>query len=188
MAQQTTQHPETSGRVHVSSNQRVGSDFMVDVIKTLGIDYIAANPGSSFRSLQESFINYGGNKDPEWLTCCHEESSVAMAHGYAKIEGKPMMIMAHGTVGLQHASMAIYNAYCRAMKPSRLVAMRTDSFISTSNETMRFPPKGPTTSLRHIPSGAPSCGRSRTERWQSPREPAPAATGERLARHARRSW
>jgi acetolactate synthase-1/2/3 large subunit len=48
---------------------------------------------------------------PELLTCCHEESSVAMAHGYAKIEGKPMMVMAHGTVGLQHASMAIYNAY-----------------------------------------------------------------------------
>jgi acetolactate synthase-1/2/3 large subunit len=85
---------------------------MVDVFKTLGIEYIAANPGSSFRGLQESFINYGKNTSPEWLTCCHEESSVAMAHGYAKIEGKPMMIMAHGTVGLQHASMAIYNAYC----------------------------------------------------------------------------
>jgi acetolactate synthase-1/2/3 large subunit len=85
---------------------------MVDVFKTLGMEYCAANPGSSFRGLQESFINYGGNKNPEWLTCCHEESSAAMAHGYAKIEGKPMMIMAHGTVGLQHASMAIYNAYC----------------------------------------------------------------------------
>jgi thiamine pyrophosphate-dependent acetolactate synthase large subunit-like protein len=85
---------------------------MVDVFKTLGIEYIAANPGSSFRGLQEAFINYGKNTSPEWLTCCHEESSVAMAHGYAKIEGKPMMIMAHGTVGLQHASMAIYNAYC----------------------------------------------------------------------------
>ena len=84
---------------------------MVDVIKSLGIEYCAANPGSSFRGLQESFINYGGNASPEWLTCCHEESSVAMAHGYAKIEGKPMMIMAHGTVGLQHASMAIYNCY-----------------------------------------------------------------------------
>ena len=84
---------------------------MVDVIKTLGIEYCAANPGSSFRGLQESLINYGGNKSPEWLTCTHEESSAAMAHGYAKIEGKPMMIMAHGTVGLQHASMAIYNAY-----------------------------------------------------------------------------
>ncbi|HWP85798.1 MAG TPA: thiamine pyrophosphate-binding protein, partial [Terriglobia bacterium] len=89
-----------------------GSDFMVDVFKTLDIEYIAANPGSSFRSLQESFINYGKNRNPEWLTCMHEESSVAMAHGYYKIEGKPMMVMAHGTVGLQHAAMAVYNAYC----------------------------------------------------------------------------
>ena len=84
---------------------------MVDVIKSLGFEYVAANPGSSFRGLHESVINYGGNKSPELLTCCHEESSVAMAHGYAKIEGRPMMVMAHGTVGLQHASMAIYNAY-----------------------------------------------------------------------------
>jgi len=95
----------------ITGNEKPGSDFMVDVLKSLDIEYCAANPGSSFRGLQESFINYGGNKSPEWLTCCHEESSAAMAHGYAKIEGKPMMIMAHGTVGLQHASMAIYNAY-----------------------------------------------------------------------------
>jgi len=98
-------------RVDVYTTDRPGSDFMVDVIKSLGFDYIAANPGSSFRGLHESVINYGGNTSPELLTCCHEESSVAMAHGYAKIEGKPMMIMAHGTVGLQHASMAIYNAF-----------------------------------------------------------------------------
>src|SRR5437867_10279311 len=88
-----------------------GSDFMLDIIKSLGFEYVAANPGSTFRALHESIINYGGNKAPELLTCCHEESSVAMAHGYAKIEGKPIMVMAHGTVGLQHASMAIYNAY-----------------------------------------------------------------------------
>ena len=112
LAQQAALKPETGAAVEVTSNMRPGSDFMVDVFKTLGIEYIAANPGSSFRGLQESFINYGKNTSPEWLTCCHEESSVAMAHGYAKIEGKPMMIMAHGTVGLQHASMAIYNAYC----------------------------------------------------------------------------
>jgi thiamine pyrophosphate-dependent acetolactate synthase large subunit-like protein len=89
-----------------------GSDFMVDVIRSLGIEYCAANPGSSFRGIHESMVNYSGNKMPELLTCLHEESSAAMAHGYAKIEGKPMMIMVHGTVGLQHASMAIYNAYC----------------------------------------------------------------------------
>jgi thiamine pyrophosphate-dependent acetolactate synthase large subunit-like protein len=91
---------------------RPGSDYMVDVIKTLGIDYIAANPGSSFRSLHESVVNYGGNSKPELITCLHEESSVAMAHGYAKAAGKPMAVMLHGTVGMQHASMAIYNAWC----------------------------------------------------------------------------
>ena len=98
-------------RADVYTTSRPGSDFMVDVVKSLGFEYVAANPGSSFRGLHESIINYGNNRNPELLTCCHEESSVAMAHGYAKIEGKPMMIMAHGTVGLQHASMAIYNAY-----------------------------------------------------------------------------
>jgi thiamine pyrophosphate-dependent acetolactate synthase large subunit-like protein len=97
--------------VEVTTPDRTGSDFMLDVIKGLGIEYCAANPGSSVRGLHESMITYGDNKDPELLTCCHEESSAAMAHGYAKIEGKPMMIMCHGTVGLQHASMAIYNAY-----------------------------------------------------------------------------
>src|SRR6266850_662349 len=91
---------------------RPGSDFMVDVIKSLGIDYIASNPASSFRSLHESIVNYGGNRKPEFLTCMHEESSVAMAHGYAKAAGKPMAVLAHGTVGLQHAAMAIYNAWC----------------------------------------------------------------------------
>jgi acetolactate synthase-1/2/3 large subunit len=112
LAQQAAQKPETfTANTEVSSNQRCGADFMVDVIKSLGIEYCASNPGTSFRGLHESVINYGNNKDPEFLTCLHEESSVAMAHGYAKIEGKPMMIMAHGTVGLQHASMAIYNAY-----------------------------------------------------------------------------
>jgi len=88
-----------------------GSDFMVDVLKTLDIEYVAANPGSTFEGLHESLINYGDNKMPELLTCCHEESAVAMAHGYAKIEGKPMMALIHGTIGIQHASMAIYNAY-----------------------------------------------------------------------------
>ena len=91
---------------------RPGSDFMVDVIKTLNIDYVASNPGSSFRSLHESTVNYGGNKKPEFITCLHEESSIALAHGYAKAAGKPMAVFAHGTVGLQHGAMAIYNAWC----------------------------------------------------------------------------
>ena len=97
--------------VDVLTVENPGSDFMVDVLKSLGFEYVAANPGSSFRALHESVINYGGNKNPELLTCCHEESSVAIADGYYRVEGKPMAVMAHGTVGLQHAAMTIYNAF-----------------------------------------------------------------------------
>jgi acetolactate synthase I/II/III large subunit len=89
-----------------------GSDFMVDVIKKLDIKYAPSNCASSFRAIHESLINYGGNKMPEYLTVSHEESGVGMAHGYFKITGKPLMTLCHGTVGLQHATMAIYNAWC----------------------------------------------------------------------------
>lgn len=110
---QAAEPPKAAARPErgAMSIERPGSDFMVDVVKQLDLGFISANPGSSFRSLHESLVNYGGNS-PELLTCLHEESSVAIAHGYAKAAGKPMGVFAHGTVGLQHASMAIYNAWC----------------------------------------------------------------------------
>ena len=103
---------EATPSVEVLTVDRPGSDFMVDVLKSLKFEYLCANPGNSFRSLHESLINYGKNQMPEFITCCHEESSVGMGHGYAKIEGKPLLVCVHGTVGLQHASMAIYDAFC----------------------------------------------------------------------------
>src|ERR1700733_7652158 len=92
---------------------RPGSDLMVQTIKDLGIEFAVANPGSSFEGLQESFINYGNppNQMPEWITALHEESAVTIAHGYAKAEGKPMLAVLHGTIGIQHAAMSIYQAY-----------------------------------------------------------------------------
>ena len=85
---------------------------MVDVLKTLDFDYLAMNCASSFRGIHEALVNYGKNTKPEILTCPHEEIAVHMAQGYAKIEGKPIAAICHGTVGLQHASMAMYNAWC----------------------------------------------------------------------------
>ena len=90
---------------------RPNSDFMVDVIKSLKIEYVYSNPASSFRGLHELLINYGKNTMPEFLTVTHEEASVAMCHGHFKATGKPQMAIMHGTVGLQHACMAIYNAW-----------------------------------------------------------------------------
>ena len=88
------------------------SDFMVDVLRSLDIDYMAIQCAASFRGLQESIINYGGNSRPEIITCLHEESAAAIGHGYAKVAGKPMAMLAHSTVGFQHAAMAVYNAWC----------------------------------------------------------------------------
>src|SRR5688500_2469921 len=118
----------------LADNERPGSDYMLDVFKSLGFEYFFANPGSSFRGLHESVINYGGNKSPELMTCCHEESSVAMAHGYFKAEGKPAAIMAHGTVGLQHASMAIYNAWCDRVPVYVILGNHADAAIRRGAE------------------------------------------------------
>ncbi|MSO31159.1 MAG: twin-arginine translocation signal domain-containing protein [Acidobacteria bacterium] len=112
------------------------SDYMVDVLRALGIEYIASNPGSSFDGLQESVANYGKNTAPEWLTCLHEESSVAMAHGWAKIEGKPtLMPMLHGVTGLQHGSMAIYNAYVDRVPVFMVAGVQVEGGITAHSGT-----------------------------------------------------
>ena len=71
----------------LGENERAGSDFMVDVIKTLGFEYICENPGSSFRGIHDSLVSYesGRQQNPEIILCCHEEIAVSVAHGYAKI-------------------------------------------------------------------------------------------------------
>ena len=89
---------------------RPGSDVVVDALRSVGIRFVMANPGSSFEGLQESIINYGRN-DMEFITALHEESGVAACHGYAKAEGRPMATLLHGVIGVQHAAMAVYNAY-----------------------------------------------------------------------------
>ena len=90
---------------------RAGSDYMVDVIKNLNVEYMAINPGDTFRGLHESIVNYGGNKMPEIITCLHEEQAAAMAHGYFKVSGRPLLVACHGTVGIQHVAMGVYNAW-----------------------------------------------------------------------------
>src|ERR1051325_651104 len=89
-----------------------GSDVIVDMLKAFEFEYIAVNPGATFRGLHDSLVNYGGNRLPEMILCPHEEITVALAHGYARACGKPMAAAVHNIVGLQHAAMAIYNAWC----------------------------------------------------------------------------
>ncbi len=95
----------------VQSPAKYGSDMMADVIRALGIEYVALTPGSTIRGLHDSLVNYLGSHHPELITCCHEAIAISMAQGYAKVAKKPMMVMVHDTVGLLNAVNSIYSAW-----------------------------------------------------------------------------
>ena len=92
-----------------------GSDAIAETLRALDIPYIALNPGASFRGLHDSIVNHLGNRRPQMLLCLHEEHAVAIAHGYAKVTGRAMAAAAHSNVGLFHATMAVFNAWCDRM-------------------------------------------------------------------------
>ena len=87
-----------------------GSDLVIDLLRAVGVEHVAINPGATFRGLHDSLVNYAGG--PELILTLHEEIAVALAHGYAKAKGRPMAVVVHDIVGLQHASMAMFNAFC----------------------------------------------------------------------------
>jgi acetolactate synthase-1/2/3 large subunit len=89
-----------------------GSDAVVDLLRTMEVAYVPLNPGSSFRGLHDSLVNHGGNRKPQLLLCLHEEIAVSLAHGYAKATGGIGVAVVHDLVGLMHASMAVYDAFC----------------------------------------------------------------------------
>jgi thiamine pyrophosphate-dependent acetolactate synthase large subunit-like protein len=89
-----------------------GSDAIAKLLRTFEIPYVCINPGSSFRGLHDSLVNYNGNTQPQIIVCLHEEHAVAMAHGYAKVTGRPLAVIVHSNVGLMHATMAIFDAWC----------------------------------------------------------------------------
>jgi thiamine pyrophosphate-dependent acetolactate synthase large subunit-like protein len=95
-----------------TANTMFGSDVIADTLRALGIPFIALTPGASFRGLHDSLVNHLGNRQPQMLLCLHEEAAVALAHGWAKVTGKPLAVALHSNVGLFHATMAIFNAWC----------------------------------------------------------------------------
>jgi thiamine pyrophosphate-dependent acetolactate synthase large subunit-like protein len=89
-----------------------GSDIAADMLRALDIPFVALNPGASFRGLHDSLVNHLGNEKPQMLLCLHEEHAIAIAHGWAKVTEQPMAAIVHSNVGLMHATMAVFNAWC----------------------------------------------------------------------------
>ncbi len=99
----------------VPEQARFGSDAIAETLQSLDLKYIALNPGASYRGLHDSLVNHLGNVNPQMILCLHEEHAVSIAHGWAKVTGTAMGVAVHSNVGLMHATMAIFNAWCDRM-------------------------------------------------------------------------
>lgn len=95
-----------------ASDNVYGSDVIAATLRALDIPYIALNPGASYRGLHDSLVNYLGNKAPQMVLCLHDENAASIAQGYWKVSNKLMAVGLHSNVGLMHASMPIFNAWC----------------------------------------------------------------------------
>jgi thiamine pyrophosphate-dependent acetolactate synthase large subunit-like protein len=89
-----------------------GSDVVAEVTRRLDLKYIALVPGASYRGFHDSIVNYLGNRNPQMVICLHEEHAVSIADGYGKVTEEPMAVALHSNVGLMHATMPIFNAWC----------------------------------------------------------------------------
>jgi thiamine pyrophosphate-dependent acetolactate synthase large subunit-like protein len=107
-----TRVTDDSERGPTAGSSAWASDAIADLLRALGLPYVCLNPGASFRGLHDSLVNHLGNRDPEMLLCLHEEHAVAIAHGWAKVTGCPLAVIVHANVGLMHATMAIFDAWC----------------------------------------------------------------------------
>lgn len=96
----------------VAATERWGSDVVAETIRALGYRHVALVPGASFRGLHDSLVNHLGNHDPAMIVCLHEEHAVAIADGFSRVAQEPMAVILHSNVGLMHATMTIFNAWC----------------------------------------------------------------------------
>ena len=71
--------PEGVERGHIAIEW--GSDALVELLSCLDLRYVALVPGSSYRGLHDSLVNYNGNRNPQLLVCLHEEHAVASRTG-----------------------------------------------------------------------------------------------------------
>jgi thiamine pyrophosphate-dependent acetolactate synthase large subunit-like protein len=104
----TVDRPQPSA----DGGSRFGSDALAEMLRALDVEFVALTPGASFRGLHDSLVNRLGNAKPTMLLALHEETAVAIAHGYARVTGQPIAVALHANVGLMHATMAIFNAWC----------------------------------------------------------------------------
>ena len=72
-----------------------------------------SNPGASYRGLHDSIVNYLGNRDAaDGAVASTRRTRSPSRTATAKASDRMMAAALHANVGLMHATMAIYNAWC----------------------------------------------------------------------------
>lgn len=94
------------------SDRLWGSDLIASAICAQNFPYICLTPGSSYRGLHDSIVNHSGSKAPKMVVALHEEHVIAIAQGYATVTDKPLVTFIHSNVGLMHATMGVFDAWC----------------------------------------------------------------------------
>ncbi len=106
---------ETPVKTRKHNRPEYGSDAVADMLRQYGFDYVFLNPGSSYRGLQDSLVNYNANVQPKVVLGLHEDVVTAMAQGYATASERPALCILHNLVGLLHGAMGVFNIYCASM-------------------------------------------------------------------------
>jgi len=60
-------------KVRKRNRPEYASDAMAETLRGLGFRYAFLNPGSSYRGLHDSLVNYLGNRNPQAVLCSHED-------------------------------------------------------------------------------------------------------------------
>lgn len=100
-----------------------GGEAVVESLKREGVEYLISIPGVQIMAVFDALY---GEKDLRLITVRHEQSTIYMADGYARVKGKPGVGLVVPGPGVQNALAALGTAYA-CSSPVLLLAGQIES-------------------------------------------------------------
>ncbi|MBK9365699.1 MAG: thiamine pyrophosphate-requiring protein [Deltaproteobacteria bacterium] len=106
---------------------------LLDLLQLRGVEALFTNSGTDFTPIIDALAHYAYDHDGALplrvVPAPHENTAVAMAHGYALLTGRAQAVMAHVNVGTANMGLGLINAR-RARAPMLALAGRTPLYES----------------------------------------------------------
>jgi benzoylformate decarboxylase len=84
-------------------------DYVFDILRDLEIEYIFGVPGTNEIPIIDGCSVPGNNVT--YIECLHENIAIGAAMGYARMSGKPGVLVVHVTPGIGHSLGNLFNAW-----------------------------------------------------------------------------